>query len=68
MDEYPDKYYNYNPVKILGYSSYPANKTSEFWKRETIAVTPYSQVWDLNNNSIAFGLRLTNKNFFLHRH
>ena len=71
LDEYPDKYYNYQPLKILGRDCYPPkaeSKTSEFWKTETISLTPYSDVWDLNNEKISFGLKLTNKNFKLAKH
>ena len=61
-DEYPDKYFNYRPLKIVGKGSYPPTKTDtelpDYWLDNTIKHQPYSEVWDLKNSQIHFGLRL----------
>ena len=44
LDEYPDRYFNYKPLEILGKGCYPPkpeSKSAEYWKEETIKLLPY---------------------------
>ena len=79
-DEYPNKYFNYKPVKIERVDSYPArpNETTETLfanlnKRKTTDKMPklnekFEAVWDLDNESIGFGLKLFSKNYSIKKH
>ena len=76
-DYYPDKYYNYRPLKIIDKRCYPPKteksinvpsplmsgvQPAEFWEDEKgVELTPISEIWPLSDPQVAFGLMLASK-------